>query len=245
MYAQTLKSVGYRFINLFFPRICVSCSRPLDPLNRDYLCFDCRGMIFWIAEPVCGVCGVPLEGKAGPSPLCSVCRQQRPLYRAARSIFRFEAGGRDLILRYKYGKGTFLAPVISRLLFERGGRWYDWKDYDLIIPVPLHHRKVRERGFDQSRLLAGGLGRLAGIRSLKRILRRRRYTPSQTRLSARERKRNIAGAFEVTDRKDLLGGSILLLDDVFTTGATVDECAQTLYRAGAARVDVLTAARAV
>ena len=245
MYGQALKSVGYRFLNLFFPRICVSCSCPLDPLDREYLCSACGRMIFWIAEPVCRVCGLPLEGNAGPYPLCPVCRESQPPYRTARSIFRFDGAGRDLILRYKYGKGTFLAPVLSRYLFKRGGRWYDWKEYDLIVPVPLHHRKVRERGFDQSRLLAAGLGRLTGIRFPKRILRRRRYTPSQTRLSARERKRNIAGAFEVKDQKVLLGRSILLLDDVFTTGATVEECARTLYRAGAVRVDVLTAARAV
>lgn len=149
-----------------------------------------------------------------------------------------------MVLKFKYSSNPYLAsPVVERLL-QTGKNEYSWSDYDLMIPVPLHPRKVRERGFNQSAILGAALSRRTGIRFYPKSLIRVRYTKTQTRLSRRDRLDNVNGAFQASGKVPLNGKSILLIDDVYTTGATVNECATVLARAGVVKVDVLTLARA-
>lgn len=231
--------------HLFFPRECVHCGVLLDYRNRDYLCPSCRDRLEAVTAPVCGCCGRPLEGPADLCPTCPVCREHPPAFRRARSAVRFSGPGGSLVKAYKYSANPYLSGPVLELLAAGRERWYGETDYDRIVPVPLHPRKARERGFDQSAILAAGLSRRTGIPCDRKSLVRIRYTGTQTRLSRRARRENIRGAFRVSRADRVRGASVLLLDDVYTTGATVGECAAALRTAGAESVDVLTVARAV
>ncbi len=231
--------------HLFFPRECVHCGVLLDYRNRGYLCGGCRELLETVGEPLCEICGEPRETAPPVSATCPACREDPPAFRSARSALLFSGAGRSLVLAYKYSAGPYLYAAALRLLQSGGERWYAWRDYDLVVPVPLHPRKVRERGFDQSALLAVGLSRATGIPLGRKTLARVRYTISQTRLSREERGGNIGGAFAFRGGEEVRGKTVLLVDDVYTTGATVNECAKMLIWGGAASVDVLTLARAV
>ncbi len=231
--------------HLFFPRECVHCGVLLDFRERDYLCPGCRARLETVPEPVCERCGVPLEIPAGHPATCPDCREHSPAYRRARSALIFSGPGGSLVRAYKYSAGPYLSGACLRPLLAGGERWYDWEKYDRVVPVPLHPRKTRERGFDQAAVLAAGLSRKTGIPLDRKSLVRIRYTGTQTRLSRKSRRENIRGAFLVTGRDRVRGAEVLLIDDVHTTGATVGECAEALIGAGAAEVDVLTLARAV
>lgn len=235
----------YRFCNLFFPRRCASCRSAIDCMNRDYLCRRCLELLIFIEDPVCDVCGLPLFGEITRRAVCPDCRGSRPSFRKARSAFIFSGSARDMVLRYKYGRETYLSSPLARWMAGVVRRAFDRGALDLIASVPIHPRKSRERGFDQARLLAGRLSRLIGVPLARKVLIRRNYSPSQTRLSRAERRKNIASVFAVKDRDYFKGKRVLLVDDVYTTGATANECSRVLVKAGAAAVDVLTAARAV
>ena len=232
-------------LHLFFPRECVHCGVLLDYRNRTYLCSACRALLIPLERPVCEKCGQPLNQPDDLKLNCPACRKDPPAYRRARSAISFSGAGRSLVLAYKYSANPYLAGAALRLLLNFGFRWYDRGGYDLAIPVPLHPRKVRERGFDQSAVLARGLSRATGIPLACKCLIRACYTPSQTRLDREARQKNIQGAFRVRSGGLPVEAAILLIDDVYTTGATVNECATVLRAAGAAAVDVLTLARAV
>ena len=234
-----------RILHLFFPKECVHCGRLLNYRNREYLCPACRQLISLISDSICDRCGLPLEGEITPPVECSSCREDPPFFYRARSSFLLAGAGKSLVLTYKYSQNPYLSDPAINWLFTTGEESYDWSDYDRIIPVPLHHRKSRERGFNQSGLLAAGLSRRTGIKLSRRGLVRIRYTSTQTRLSRKSRRENVKGAFRVTGNACFLRKRLLLIDDVYTTGATVNECARVLMKAGAKMVDVLTLARAV
>jgi ComF family protein len=185
-----------------------------------------------------------LYGEITPPVVCFSCREDPPFFDRARSAFILEESGRQFVWQFKYHQCPYLSAPAVRWLKEAGDRFYRWLDYDCIVPVPLHPRKKRERGFNQSKLLARGLSRRSGVSLPGKKLLRHRYTRTQTRLKLRERIRNVQGAFRVVDQGWLREKSILLVDDVYTTGATVNECARVLKEDGALRVDVLTLARA-
>jgi ComF family protein len=231
-------------LHLFFPKECVHCGRLLNYRNREYLCPACRKLITPLCHPLCDQCGRPFPGEIEHSIICSSCREDPPDFRRARSAFLLTGAGKSLVLKYKYSSNPYLSsPAIDRIL-KTGEEEYCWSDYDLIVPVPLHPRKSRERGFNQSGVLSAGLNRRTGIKLLRKGLVRTRYTKTQTRLSRKERRKNVKGVFRVSAAADLNEKFVLLVDDVYTTGATVNECAGVLIQAGAAAVDVLTLARA-
>lgn len=181
--------------------------------------------------PFCPKCGEPAPAIEG---LCGLCIKGEHLFDFARSAFLFTATLREIIHHLKYADRVSLARPLGDALKECLQR--EEFSGELIIPVPLHRSRERERGFNQAELIAARLGRPVA----RRILRRRKNTPSQTGLSRNERKRNLAGAFEVRGE---VRGSVIVVDDVYTTGATMNEIARTLKRAGASRVEVLTVAR--
>ncbi|MFH1038322.1 MAG: ComF family protein [PVC group bacterium] len=232
-------------LHFFFPKECVHCGRLLDYRNREYLCPACLPFLFLITGPVCGRCGRPLEGEVLPPAECSSCRKNPPPFRRARAAFLLRGAGKSLVLGYKYSRNPYLSAAAAERLHAVFSARYRRSDYDGVLAVPLHPRKARERGFNQSALLAAGLSRRTGIRLERKGLIRERYTGTQTRLSRKEREKNVRGAFRVVDPARFRDRSLLLIDDVHTTGATVSACAEVLMKAGAERVDVLTLARAV
>jgi ComF family protein len=236
--------VGHRVLNFFFPQYCEGCGQSSGSYA---LCESCRALVTAPSSPLCTICGLPFGG-SGEDHLCGRCLSQRPHFAHARACTTYdrlaqqEAPVTRLLHRFKYTPDVTLAPTLGSLLascsFLPG-------PHNVVIPVPLHPQRLRWRGFNQALLLARSLGQHRSVRVEPFALKRTRSTPPQVGLNVRERHRNIAGAFAVRDPDAVRGLSVLLVDDVYTTGATVNECARVLRRAGARRVEVIVLARAV
>jgi len=194
-----------------------------------------------IEPPVCTVCGRPFHGPQGTGHICGLCIKDPPSFNTARSVFQYQGSVRTLIHRIKYNDDGYALSALSSMVRERV--LLDHLKPDMVIPVPLHSKRLRKRGFNQSLRLAGTIFPHIpqGIDVLTRILN----TKPQTELSMKERFRNVRNAFEVANSLPEGVETILLLDDVYTTGATVRACAKALKRAGAKEVHVFTVARTV
>ncbi len=234
-------------LDALLPPRCLACRVVVD--SPGALCADCWQGLDFIAGPVCHACGTPFAFEIGPRALCGACAARRPRYDRARSALIYNDRSRDLILGLKHGDRTEVAPSLARWLGRAGAELL--AEADIVAPVPLHRWRLLARRHNQSALLAHALMTHApsgaGDRLVPDLLVRRRRTPSQGGLNARERRRNVAGAFAVRPawRDRLAGKRVLLIDDVHTTGATLEACARALRRAGAAGMDALTVARVV
>ncbi|HEX3487302.1 MAG TPA: ComF family protein [Micropepsaceae bacterium] len=231
-------------LDALFPPLCMVCrTRQLEPHS---LCASCWSAISFIEEPFCAACGIPFDIDPGGETLCGPCHATPRAFDRARSLLRYDDASKALILSFKHGDRLESAPAFARWL-ERSGRSL-LAETDLIVPVPLHRWRLWRRRYNQAAILAEGLARLSARPHDPLVLERKRPTPSQGQMpSAKARRRNVLGAFRVPPTKAaaVKGRAILLVDDVFTTGATLDACARALKRAGAARVDALTMARVV
>ncbi len=233
-----------RLLQFFIPPQCPFCQKFL-PEGEKGICTDCLSEIHWIEPPFCSLCGTPYVSQGIMDHPCGGCSTKKRYFTIARSIGAYEGSLREAIHRWKYEGKTFLTPYFGQQMVEGLSRYWDPKEVDLLIPVPLHKNRLRERGFNQALLLVREIHSRTGIPYLKRTLRKRKPTPPQVNLSGLERERGVKGAFEITAGDKIVEKSILLIDDVYTTGATVNECAKVLLEAGAKRVDVLTLARTV
>jgi ComF family protein len=229
-----------RVLDLVFPPRCPACSRRTE---RVALCSRCDAAISRIASPICPVCGESFAG-AGPDHLCRRCTARTPHFDRARAPALYRHGSAspliETLYRFKYGRDVTLAPVLGRFLADHCPLPID---HEVVVPVPLDIARMRWRGFNQAVMLGRALALAAGRPLAPYALERRRVTAPQVGLGDAERRRNVAGAFAVRDATPIRGRSVLLVDDVMTTGATVDECARILRRGGAARIDVLVLAR--
>ncbi len=238
----------------FFPSDCRICNAPLLNISRLPVCQDCLSGMRPIAGGLCSVCGERLaspfvvSADAG-SPHCELCRRMKPPYARAMAYGSYDGGLRELIHLLKYERVRPAANVLGRMLVEVIADLEPAFSGDaiLVVPVPLHSSKRRERGFNQSELMARTA--VKQMRTGDRlkfgsdVLERRRVTQSQIGLSRHQRRENIRGAFTVAKPDEVAGREVLLIDDVFTTGTTVSECARILRKAGASKVFVATAAR--
>jgi competence protein ComFC len=229
---------------LLFPSFCRICSNPLGRPGERIVCEECLGRLRPRRGPVCVCCGRFFDG-AGESHLCRRCLERRPPYSLQRSCGPYGGVLKDLILLYKYGRLAGLSRPLGLFAEEAlGGEKELWAEADFLVPVPLHPRRERERGFNQSRLLAAELAGRRGIRVLGGSLVKVRNVPPQTSLQGEGREANVRGAYEVRGRRRIEGKVLVLVDDVFTTGSTLRECSRALRRAGAAEVRALTLAQA-
>lgn len=241
--AETARLLGRSVLDAMLPPLCLSCGVPVDAPGA--LCAGCWSKLAFIAAPICACCGFPFETDAPAGSVCGACQVRRPRYRRARAVFRYDDESRRLVLMFKHADRLDPAPMFGRWLAQAGAELL--ADADLIVPVPLHRWRLLWRRYNQSAELARAVGRLSGGAVAPDLLVRRRHTPSQSDKNARERRLNVAGAFAINPRRRALvrDKAILLIDDVLTTGATVEACARVLLRAGAASVDVLVLARVV
>jgi ComF family protein len=177
------------------------------------------------------------------SHLCGNCLGNKPYFSCARAVASYETIILDAIHQFKYGRDLSIGTALASFLADFSFPDFEFQVSSLLIPVPLHIKKLRERGFNQSLILANALGKKQRIDVNFSLLKRRKSTLTQTGLNKKEREQNIKGAFEVSDKKKIAGKNIILIDDVYTTGATLNECAKTLMKAGAEKVAVLTLAR--
>lgn len=228
-------------LDFFFPPQCLVC-QALVPTHGT-LCLSCWKNVPFIAEPMCHCCGLPFEYSLGDGALCGECLKEAPPYAKARAVFVYGDTSKELVHKLKYNDQLHLASVYGVWLAKAAGGMV--KNCDAIVPVPLSWRRFVRRRYNQAALLADALSKKTGLPVLPDALSRKRHTPPQTGLSRSEREKNVRGAFQINPKykKSIEGKSILLVDDVMTTGATLSACARTLLKAGAKEVNVLTLAR--
>ena len=254
-----LQKLSKALLDAIFPHTCFICGTydRFDPLERNdnlcvveqitspYFCPSCRKNIHAIDSPLCVQCGLPFISRHGEDHLCGDCIDNKRYFRIARAFGIYDGTLLKGIHLLKYGKKTRLAGPLGMLLQETFSRFWDKQMIDLIVPVPLHIKRLRNRGFNQALLLFSKWAAIDGIPYDPRVIKRPKRTIPQTNLSRKERKKNVRGAFEIRSPVAIKGKRIILVDDVYTTGSTVNECARILMKGGAAVVDVLTLARAV
>ena len=234
-------------IDILYPPRCHLCGRFLHPaegpLQPEHLCADCRAALASVTHPLCTVCGIPFSASTCQDHLCENCLRSNPWYDLVRAPYLYSGPLMEAVQRFKYKSETYLISTLGPLLSSFAQGWIPHPQGMLTIPVPLHRRRLRERGFNQSLLLARAVSSHLGAKLDFLTLVRRRYTAAQTGLSKEKRKKNVKDAFLVVNPERVKGEVILLIDDVFTTGHTLNECARTLKRAGARAVICLTLAR--
>jgi len=270
-----------RILNdMLFPSKCTGCGAffhpPVDSVQSDdssgevhkrdvmkiekvmapFLCQECISDFVPVESPVCSACGMVFESRTGYDHLCGNCIENPKRFGKARAVGLYDKTLMDVIHSFKYKGKIQLARPLEELLFNVFVRNWDIDDIDIVLPVPLHLKRFRQRGFNQAYLLVRDWPEIAGnynaeikrsavnLTVERNILFRVVSTQPQTGLGRKERKENIRGAFSVADKSKVEGKKVLLVDDVYTTGATVEECAKAILERGAAGVDVLTLARA-
>jgi ComF family protein len=240
-----------RLVDWLYPPRCRGCGGRIHGRDAECFCAACWRQILLIAHPLCRVCGRPFPDASGDDHICGPCLSRPPAFTQARAWAcypREEAAEhplRQAIQRFKYGRKVSLGKPLGRVLAHGCRSWLEEWKLNVIVPVPLHPKRLRWRGFNQSVLLGRELGRIFDLPLDPFLLQREVETPPQTQLSEEERRRNVRGAFVVNPSNSVENRSILLLDDVYTSGATVNECSRCLKAAGASEVYVLTLARAV
>ncbi len=226
-----LSAAGQCILDILYPPRCVACH-----FAGAWLCDACALAFRAPAGLSCAQCGQP----SAASP-CATCVLHSPAFRELRAAAEFTGPVRQAVHALKYGNATVVAPALATFLasaYEQAG-WHS----DLLVPVPLHPARLRSRGYNQAGVLADALSKQIGVRVSHRALKRGRATADQIGLDADQRRTNVAGAFQIGDSAGLLGSSAVLIDDVATTGSTLDACAAALVRGGADRVTALVLGR--
>jgi ComF family protein len=229
-------------LGVALPQLCAACR---EPVAGEGLCAACWAKLSFIAPPYCERLGIPFPFDPGPGVLSLEAIADPPAYQRARAAVRFDDTARTLVHALKYADRLDLAPIMGRWMAQAGRDLT--READLLLPVPLHWRRQWARRFNQSALLAEVVGKASGLPVSHGALRRVKATAQQVGLARTERARNVQGAFAVRPdaRIEVAGRRLVLVDDVLTTGATLEACTRALMRAGAASVDVLVFARVV
>ena len=229
-------------MDILFPRGCAICDEPAGPEFR-YVCWNCVSKLRLISGPCCAICVMPVEGEAKNGFTCPACVRSKPSFDLARSAVRYNEPVQKLVLDFKYHRATWLAQDLSSLMIACFQTRLFGFDADKLVCVPLHPVKDRSRSYNQSQLLARRISAALRKPLMDNALVRTAQTRSQTRLTAADRKANVKGVFAARPGNRFKGLNVLLIDDVMTTGATLNECAHTIKEAGARSVVALTLAR--
>lgn len=224
-----------------------------EKLIAPFLCSTCSFGFLPIMPPVCPWCGIMFKSRQGEDHLCGECMASSKRYRIARSVGIYEKALMNAIHCFKYKGKIQLARPFGMMLFTSFIRCWNTDSIDVIVPVPLHNRKLKMRGFNPSLLLVRNWELFAStlhinlpdIPVVRDVLVKLRWTAPQTGLARKKRIKNVKNSFSINDSSKIEGKRILLVDDVYTTGATANECAKVLLKGGARYVDVLTLARAI
>lgn len=236
-----LRRIGRGFVDVVLPPRCLACGETVE--QPDALCGRCWGGITFFAAPWCAGCGLPFPHAMGENAVCGDCARRRRAWDRARAVIRYDKNSRGLVLGLKHADHTHVARAFGRWMHRAGGEVLAGSD--IIVPVPLHWTRLLQRRYNQAALLAHAVRAAGGPPVAADWLVRRRRTPPQGHLGPTARQRNIRGAFAVRKGRSFTRLRVVIVDDVMTTGATVDECARVLKAAGAEFVGVLTLARAL
>jgi ComF family protein len=239
-----LKGLLGGLVDIVYPKVCLACRKKLSPACIDNLvCLECWNKIKRNIPPFCSCCGRGLDKAEAIESTCSLCRKKKLYFDAAFSPCAYTGIIKELIHEFKYKNKDYLGLTLSRPMIEFMKEYnLPINEIDFIIPVPLHKTRLREREFNQSEVLSLHIAKEFKKDVLNDVLARNRYTKTQTDLEINERMSNVEGSFSVVNNQCIKGRNFLLIDDMFTTGATSSEAALTLKRAGANKVFVLTLA---
>ncbi len=230
-------------LGFVYPNVCQVCEKQAASARDGYVCAECWKGIQFIVPPFCRRCGLPYEGDITTEFQCGTCHDVELHFECARAAVAAKSVVRDVIHRFKYHQSLWFEPFLSDLLIRQAGPFLMGSEWNLLVPVPLHPVKQRERGFNQAQHLAHRLSRATGIPVEDRLLQRVELTRTQTLLSRPERAANVSQAFTMRPSQALARKNVVLIDDVLTTGATTNACARILRRGGAEKVCVWTVAR--
>lgn len=230
------------FLDLIYPSktICYMCGGGLKKDTGYSLCYNCYSNLPFISEHHCAKCGIPLR-MIEEGPTCRQCANSNYYFDRAMSIVKYEKDVKTLIYKLKYSNHTYLATTIGYIMADRLKQ--ERLKIDIIVPVPLYKNKEKERGFNQSTLISKYIAKKAGVPLNVDSCARIRNTKVMYNLTKRERLKNVEGAFKVIKQGTIVDKDILLVDDIFTTGSTVNSCSKELINSGAKSVTVLTFAR--
>jgi ComF family protein len=242
-----MKALVNAALDLLYPRNCLICEKTTLPEGcKGVVCPGCREGVKFIEPPCCDRCALPFPGEIDGHFVCGYCKDLHFHFTRAYAVCRAEGVVRDCIHRFKYNKEMYYGRHLTEWIVEGARhRVEDWAAVDAVVPVPLFPRKQREREFNQAEYLARAVGKAFAKPVITGRLRRVKDTGTQTKLDAKQRGENLRNAFAMRRGEVFEGKRIVLVDDVFTTGATLDGCAKVLRRAGAADVWVLVLARGV
>jgi ComF family protein len=235
---RPLSALGKIILDFALPPRCAGCSQVIEEVGA--FCPACWGSMHWLGDKGCATCGLPLSGTEAET--CGRCLAEPPKLARMRAAVAYDDLPRSIALRLKYGRKVALARTMARYMAPLRG---DLPDDAILLPVPLHRRRLWSRGFNQSSLIAAQLGKLWGRGRTDGLLRRVRPTQPLKGMSGHQRRQMVTGAFAVTDPGQVAGKTIVLIDDVLTTGSTAEACAKALRKAGAARVELICWARVV
>ncbi|MDD3181425.1 MAG: ComF family protein [Alphaproteobacteria bacterium] len=231
---------GFRAsVDFLLPPLCLACEQPVT--QHQTLCADCWKGLHFVGEPFCTCCGAPFGLPVEAGALCGACLHQRPVFNQARSVLIYDDASRPFILKLKHGDRLHPVSALAKWMVRAG---HDlWGSCDVIVPVPLHRWRLLKRRYNQAALLAQAVGaqvqRPVAVDALVRV----RATASQGHMNRAERYKNVEAAFVVAAPSKVKGKRIVLIDDVLTSGATVESCARILLEAGALMVNVVSLAR--
>ena len=233
-----------KFINFILPNRCLLCSRVIDSENS--VCSVCFEKITFITEPYCQHCGTPFIShiEQNGNMLCVECLTHKDSFRLCRAAIEYDEFSKKLLLDFKFADHIENKKLFAKWLLLAGKDIFA-AGADVIIPVPLHYTRLLKRKYNQSAILAKELSVLTEIPAEYNVLKKIRRTLPQTKCNSAERKRNVKGAFGVSSSEKIKGKRVILIDDIYTTGSTMKECAKVLLKAGAKSVDALTVAKVV
>ncbi len=237
------RKIACKIFDFLLPARCLSCTKLIEEPHA--LCSECWKNLNFITTPFCRGCGFPFEVEIGEQALCGRCIQAPASYTHARAALCYDDACKPLILRFKHSDAIHLAPLMSKWMLRAGKDLIDQADY--MVPVPLHWQRMFVRRYNQAALLTLELSKLTKKSTAVDMLKRHRSTPPQGSKRAGSRQQNVAGAFVINPSwyPKIRGKTILLIDDVMTSGATLQSCTAPLLKAGAKRVDVLTIAKVI
>jgi ComF family protein len=240
--SQGIDRAADAVLDLVYPRHCEACGGTADIAGR-YLCWECLAGIPVITDPYCALCGDPVDGNVYRRYVCSTCNDRTPKYDLARSAVRFRGPVKDLVHRLKYSSAMHLGGTLCDIMVPCFKANYGAVPVDAVTCVPMFARKERERTYNQAEMIAGELAKRICLPFCGGLIRKLKDTGTQTRFNAAQRRKNIRDSFDVTQPEWCSGRRFLLVDDVMTTGSTVDEVSGLLKESGAVTVHVLTLAR--